>query len=82
MFYYVIWYSFDGDKPVSGPYSTFEECWQAMKENAQKEYTHDTEVMGYNTEMTEMEDAGEIKLVNYFSDRNDETVWMAVEIPK
>lgn len=45
MYYYMTEYSFDSDRPVQGPFSSYEECWNAMEKDAENELRIDTKKM-------------------------------------
>ena len=82
MYYYMTTYNFDGDRPVAGPYKTGDECWEAMKLDAEKEFRIDTEENGWDTDPLELNrDAGIIVLNNNFSDHVDTTTWTIVDAP-
>lgn len=79
MFYYLIRYSFDAEKPVVGPFQTEDEAWEAALIDAEKEHKIDKE-NEWDTDMMVYEDCREIVLVNYFSDRDDTTEYMVFEL--
>lgn len=82
MYYYMTTYNFDSDRPVAGPYKTEDECWEAMKLDAEKEFRIDTEENGWDTDPLELNrDAGIIVLNNNFSDHVDTTTWTIVDAP-
>lgn len=80
MWYYLVRYSFDGDKPVFGPFGTEFDAWNAALKDARKELKIDGEENGWNCDMTEYETFGEIILTDHFSDRDDTTEWILFEL--
>lgn len=80
MWYYLVRYSFDADKPVFGPFNTEEEAWDAALADAQKEFDIDQNESGWDSDMSEYEEYGEIILVNHFTDRDDTTEYLIFEI--
>ena len=80
MWYYLVRYSFDADKPVFGPFNTEEEAWDAALAAAQKEFDIDQNESGWDSDMSEYEEYGEIILVNHFTDRDDTTEYLIFEI--
>ena len=79
MWYFLIKYSFDGVRPVCGPFSIKEDAWKAASEDAQSEFEID-KANEFNTDMMVYEDSGDILLVNHFADRDDTTEWIVFEI--
>lgn len=80
MWYYLVRYSFDADKPVFGPFNTDEEAWEAALGAAQKEFDIDQNENEWDSDMSEYEEYREIVLVNHFSDRDDTTEFLIFEI--
>lgn len=80
MFYCLITYSFDSERPILGPFFDEQSCWKAMQENAREEHRIDTEENEYETEYKEDFQSGEITLTDIFPDRNDTTSWLMFEI--
>lgn len=80
MWYYLIRYSFDADKPVFGPFNTEEDAWEAALTDAQKEFNIDQNENEWNSDISEYEEYGEIVLVNHFTDRDDTTEYIIFEI--
>lgn len=81
MFYYVITYSFDPDKPVKGPFADYNQCWDAMVNDAENELRIDTE-NGFNTEMKKNVENGTIVITNFFADYDDDvTTWSVLDVP-
>ena len=80
MWYYLVRYSFDADKPVFGPFNTEEEAWCAALADAQKEFDIDQNENEYDSDMSEYEEYREIILVNHFDDRDDTTEYLIFEI--
>lgn len=79
--WFITVYSFDEDRPLSGPYSSEEECWDAMLKNAKEELRIDTEENGWNCNFVSVPECGRITLTNRFYDHDDETNWYTIEIP-
>ncbi len=80
MFYYLVRYSFDANKPVFGPFDTEEDAWKAALADAQKEFNIDQDENEYDSDMSEYEEHGEIILVNHFDDRSDTTEYILFEL--
>lgn len=80
MWYYLVRYSFDADKPVFGPFDTYEDAWEAALADAQKEFDIDQNENEYDFDMSEYEEYGEIVLVNHFDDRSDTTEYILFEL--
>lgn len=80
MWYYLIRYSFDAEKPVVGPFKTYEEAWEAALANAQKEFNIDQNENEWDTDMSEYEDFGEIIITNHFTDRDDTTEYIVFQL--
>lgn len=80
MWYYLIRYSFDSEKPVIGPFNTYEDAWEAALANAKKEFDIDQNENEWDCDMSEHEDYGEITLVNHFTDGDDTTEWIIFEL--
>ena len=80
MWYYLIRYSFDAEKPVFGPFESQEDAWQAALDSAQKEFDIDRNENEWDSDMSEYEEYGEIVLVNHFYDRDDTTEYIIFEI--
>ena len=80
MWYYLVKYSFDGDKPVNGPFTSEEEAWDAMKVAAKREYEIDTEENGWRTRLIENKTCGEIMIKNFFTTGIDVTEFILFEI--
>ena len=80
MWYYLVRYSFDADKPVFGPFNTEEEAWNAALDAAQKEFDIDQNENEWDSDMLEYKEHGEIVLVNHFSDRDDTTEYLIFEL--
>lgn len=80
MWYYLIRYSFDAEKPVFGPFDTYEDTWEAALNSAQKEFNIDQNENEWNSDISEYEEYGEIVLVNHFTDRDDTTEYIIFEI--
>lgn len=80
MWYYLVKYSFDADKPVFGPFNTESEAWEAALADAQKEFNIDQNENEWNSDMSEYEEYREIVLVNHFTDRDDTTEWIVFEL--
>lgn len=80
MWYYLVRYSFDADKPVFGPFDTYEAAWEAALADAQKEFDIDQNENEYDSDMSEYEEYGEIVLVNHFDDRSDTTEYILFEL--
>lgn len=80
MWYYLIRYSFDSEKPVIGPFDTYENAWEAALASAQKEFDIDTNENEWDSDMSEYEDFGEIVITNHFYDRDDTTEWIIFEL--
>ena len=64
MWYYLVRYSFDPEKPVFGPFNTKEEAWKAALTAAQKEFDIDQDENEWDSDMSEYEEYGEIVLVH------------------
>ena len=58
--WFIAVYSFDEDRLLSGPYSSEEECWNAMLKNAKRELRIDTEENGYECEFETVPECGRI----------------------
>ena len=80
MWYYLVRYSFDAEKPVFGPFESQEDVWQAALDSAQKEFDVDRNENEWDSDMSEYEEYGEIVLVNHFYDRDDTTEYIIFEI--
>lgn len=80
MWYYMIKYSFDSDKPVCGPFNTEEEAYEKMQIAAQKEYDIDVNECEFNTDIYVDSEAGEITITNYFETGKDITEFFTFEI--
>lgn len=81
MYYYMTEYSFDSDRPVQGPFSSYEECWEKMEKDAENELRIDTE-NGFNTEMKKNVEDGTIVITNSFADFDDDvTTWNVIDVP-
>ena len=80
MWYYLVRYSFDADKPVFGPFDTEEDAWEAALESAQKEFDIDQNENEWDCDMSEYEEYREIVLVNHFDDRDDTTEYLIFEL--
>lgn len=80
MWYYMMKYSFDSDKPVFGPFETEEEAYEKMQIAAQKEYSIDVNDCEFNTDIYVDSEAGEITITNYFETGNDITEFFTFEI--
>lgn len=79
MFYYLVRYSFDAEKPVFGPFDTEYNAWSAALADAENEHEID-KANEWDTDMMTYEDCGEIVLVNHFADRDDTTEYMVFEL--
>ena len=71
----------DGDRLLSGPYSSEEECWNAMLKNAKRELRIDTEENGYECEFETVPECGRITLTNHVNGHSNVTNWYTIEIP-
>lgn len=80
MWYCLIKYSFDSEKPVLGPFATETEAWDVALSNANKEFDIDKNENEWDVDMMVYEDIGEIVLVNHFVDGDDTTEWIVFEI--
>ena len=80
MWYYLVRYSFDPEKSVFGPFNTEEEAWKDALISARKEYDIDTNENGWDVDMTEYEDCGEIILVDHFDSGDESTEYLVFEI--
>ncbi len=80
MWYYLIRYSFDSEKPVIGPFDTYEDAWEAALTSAQKEFDIDTNENEWDSDMSEYEDFGEIIITNHFTDKDDTTEYILFEL--
>lgn len=80
MWYYLVKYSFDADKPVFGPFDSYDNAWSSALADAKKEFNIDKNENGWDSDMIVYEDAGEIILVNHFADRDDTTEFIVFEI--
>ncbi len=81
MYYYMTEYSFDSNRPVQGPFSSYEECWEKMEKDAENELRIDTE-SGFNTEMKKNVEEGTIVITNSFADFDDDvTTWNVIDVP-
>lgn len=81
MYYYLTTYSFDDEKSLHGPFSSYEAAWEAVSEAADEEYRIDTEENGYDTQIDKQYDEGKIVLLNRFDDQDDKTEWFIVDAP-
>lgn len=79
MFYYLVRYSFDAEKPVFGPFETEDEAWNAALADAEKEHEID-KANEWDTDMMVYENCREIVLVNHFTDRDDTTEYIVFEL--
>ena len=80
MWYYLIRYSFDAEKPVFGPFSSEEYAWEAALADAEKEFDIDKNENGWGCDMLAHKYCGEIMITNHFVDRNDTTEYLVFEI--
>lgn len=80
MYYYMIKYSFDADKPVIGPFKTEEETWASMEHLADEEHRIDSEENGWSTEIIKNKTCGEIKITNFFTSGTDVTEFFLFEM--
>lgn len=80
MWYYLVKYSFDADKPVFGPFEIYDDAWNAALTDAKNEFSIDQNENGWDSDMIVYEDAGEIVLVNHFTDRDDTTEFIVFEL--
>lgn len=80
MWYYLTKYSFDADKPVTGPFPSEEDGWAAMMAAARQEYKIDTEENGWRTRLIENKECGEIIIKNFFTTGTDVTEFILFEI--
>lgn len=80
MWYYLTKYSFDANKPVFGPFDSYDSAWIAALADAQKEFNIDKNENGWNSDLIVYEDTGEIILVNHFYDRDDTTEFIVFEL--
>ena len=80
MWYYLVKYSFDADKPVAGPFNTYDDAWIAALNDAQKEFDIDKNENDFDSDLIVYEDTGEIILVNHFTDRDDTTEFIVFEL--
>lgn len=82
MYYYMTEYSFDSDRPVQGPFSSYEECWEKMEKEAENELRIDEEENGFNSEMEKNVEDGTIIIKNHFMDFDDDvTTWSVIDVP-
>lgn len=82
MFYYVVLYSFDHERPVFGPFKDEVSCWEAMELDAESEYSDDVENMDCLCTLDKVQVEGKIVLSNIFQDDEpDKTTWIIIEIP-
>lgn len=81
MYYYLTTFSFDDEKSLTGPFSSYDEAWEAVSKAADEEYRIDTEENGYETQIDKRYDEGKIVLLNRFDDRDDKTEWFIVDAP-
>lgn len=80
MWLYLVKYSFDADKPVVGPFNTYDDAWIAALNDAQKEFNIDKNENDFDSDLIVYEDTGEIILVNHFADRDDTTEFIVFEL--
>lgn len=80
MFYYLVRYSFATDKPVFGPFNTYEDAWVAALADAKKEFDIDKNESGWDAEMVVHEDYGEVILIDHFTNYTHTTAWILFEI--
>ena len=80
MFYYLVKYSFDADKPVFGPFNTEEEAWNAALTDAQREFNIDKNENEWDVEMATYECYGEIILTDHFTGHDDTTEWLIFKL--
>lgn len=80
MWYYLVRYSFDADKPVFGPFDTYEDAWKAALTSAQKEFNIDQNENEWDSDMSEYEEYGEIVLVNHFPNYTHTTEYILFEL--
>lgn len=82
MYYYMTEYSFDSDRPVQGPFSSYEECWNAMEKDAENELRIDTKENEYESTIEKSADEGTIVITNIFPGFNDDvTTWSIIDVP-
>ena len=80
MYYYVVKYSFDPDKPTFGPFKTEQEAWTAMECDAEKEHHIDKDENQWDSVLFKDKENGEITLVNYFVSYKDTTEFFIIEL--
>lgn len=80
MWYYITTYSFDAHKDVYGPFNNKEEAWDAMLDDAQREYMIDKEENKYRNQLIKNKDYGEITLLNLFTHGTNVTKFFLFEI--
>lgn len=80
MWYYLVRYSFDSDKPVFGPFNSYEDAWDAALAAAEKEFDICQNENEWDSDMSEYEEYGEIVLVNHFTDKDDTTEYLIFKI--
>lgn len=80
MWYYMIKYSFDPSKIIKGPFTTEEEAYEDMEDNAYNEYNICVDENDWETEIYEDAECGEITIVNYFGTDKDVTEYFIFKI--
>lgn len=75
-YFYTVTYSFDSDRNAVGPFSTWEDAWNAMLKDAKNEERIDKEESGWNPCLCVDKDIGEITLSVTFVDQTDVTTWL------
>lgn len=80
MWFYLIRYSFDPEKPVFGPFDTEEEAWEAALAAARREYEIDTNENEWDVDMMEYEHCGEIILVDHFTSGDETSEYLVFEL--
>ena len=75
-FFYTVTYSFDSERRAVGPFQTWNDAWDAMLKEAEKEERIDREENGWPTCLCDNEEEGEITLTNSFADYEDVTTWL------
>lgn len=80
MWYYLIKYSFDPEKPVFGPFNTEEDAWVAALAAARREFDIDTNENGWDVDIMEHECCGEIVIVDHFVSGDETSEYLIFEI--
>lgn len=80
MWYGIVKYSFDADKPIYGPFETEDDAWNFIETQVDEEYRIDTEENGWDSKITKNKTCNEITIENIFTSETDVTEFFIFEI--